>query len=139
VIARFFRRSPWHRLPVLVGGALLSLLAVAPLIADEPASDDPQSANSVGEEPLRTGVAGVRSKQEALSFALVMLAGIIMGGAMLLILVLVWGNRARRLARRPLPPVSRRDELWFLKPTKEFGDDPGGVSETGPESEPETK
>lgn len=48
--------------------------------------------------------------------AFLMLAGIIVGGTLLLLVVVLWGNRTRRLARKPLPTVARRDELWFLKP-----------------------
>lgn len=57
-----------------------------------------------------------------------MWAGIIFGGVILLALVVMWGNRTRRLARSPLPPVAKRDELWFLKPKPPAGDD----AEAGP-------
>ena len=59
-----------------------------------------------------------QSKVQAVTLAFIMLAGIIMAGALFLALVVVWGNRTRRLARTPLPPVAERDELWFLKPDK---------------------
>ena len=55
-------------------------------------------------------------KKHAVWLALMMWAGIIFGGVILLALVVMWGNRTRRLARSPLPPVAKRDELWFLKP-----------------------
>jgi hypothetical protein len=55
-------------------------------------------------------------RRKAIGQAFAMLAAIIMGGTLLLLLVVMWGNRARRLARKPLPTVARRDDLWFLKP-----------------------
>jgi hypothetical protein len=139
VIDRSVLEPPCQHLRLLVGGAMVALLVLAPLFAAEPSGESTQSATGGGDEPARPGVIDAQSKREALSFGLVMLAGIILGGAMLLVLVVVWGNRARRLARRPLPPVSQRDELWFLKPKKDFGEDPGDFPESGPASEPETK
>jgi hypothetical protein len=55
-------------------------------------------------------------KKNAVWLAFMMWAGIIFGGMILLVLVVMWGNRTRRLARSPLPPVANRDPLWFLKP-----------------------
>ncbi len=63
-------------------------------------------------------------KKQAVSLAFAMWVGIIFGGAILLTLVVMWGNRTRRLARSPLPPISKRDELWFLKPKPSTDDTP---------------
>lgn len=68
-------------------------------------------------------------KKRSLWLAFFMLAGIIIGGTMLLALVVMWGNRTRRLARRPLPPVAQRDELWFLKPKPEVDDSTGEIDQ----------
>ena len=59
--------------------------------------------------------------------ALVMLLGIILSGILLLMIAALWGRRARRLARKPLPSVTKPNELWFLKPkpAAEGEDDPG--------------
>ena len=57
--------------------------------------------------------------------AVVMLGGIIVVGTFLLLVVVLWGNRTRRLARKPLPAVARRDELWFLKPKPPVDPPPG--------------
>jgi hypothetical protein len=65
-------------------------------------------------------------KKHAVWLALLMWAGIIFGGVILLALVVMWGNRTRRLARSPLSPVAKRDELWFLKP-KPPADDAEGI------------
>jgi hypothetical protein len=67
-------------------------------------------------------------KKNAVWLALMMWGGIIFGGVILLTLVVMWGNRTRRLARSPLPPVAKRDELWFLKPKPPAGE----AGETGP-------
>jgi len=64
-----------------------------------------------------------QSKMQAVSLAFIMFAGIIMVGSLFLALVVIWGNRTRRLARTPLPPVAERDELWFLKPSKSADED----------------
>ncbi len=124
---------------LIAGGLLLALLAAGPVFPAEPAIDAAQAANSDASDPSLRGTVDAAAKKQALSFGLVMLAGIIVGGTMLLVLVVVWGNRTRRLARRPLPPVSKRDELWFLKPKKGPGEDPGGIPETMPGPEPDTK
>lgn len=60
-----------------------------------------------------------RLKKQAVSLGFFMIAVILAAGTLLLVLVVTWGNRARRLARSPLPPVGKPDELWFLKPKKE--------------------
>jgi hypothetical protein len=68
-------------------------------------------------------------KKRSLWLAFFMLAGIIVGGTLLLALVVMWGNRTRRLARRPLPPVAQRDELWFLKPKPDVDDSTGEIDQ----------
>lgn len=74
-------------------------------------------------------------KKKAVWLAFAMWAGIVFGGVILLALVVMWGNRTRRLARSPLPPIAKRDELWFLKP-KPSADapPPPGPTDAGSES-----
>ena len=121
---RSLLNSGWLR---IAGATILCLLALWPALAMEsPESDSGPPPAEVLPEPARPlPTPDSPAKTQALSFAFVMLAGIIVGGAMLLALVVIWGNRTRRLARSPLPPVAPRDELWFLKPRKESGDEPG--------------
>ena len=69
--------------------------------------------------------------------AFAMWAGIVFGGVILLALVVMWGNRTRRLARSPLPPIAKRDDLWFLKP-KPSTDEPPPTGPTDPGSNPQT-
>jgi hypothetical protein len=102
---------------------------------ENPVSDAPDDSHGPGEH----GAADPMTKNQLLSFAFVMLACIIVGGAMLLALVVIWGNRTRRMAQSPLPPIAKRDELWFLKPKKE-ADDGAGIdagSDGGQEIDPE--
>ena len=83
---------------------------------DSPAAYEPDAfAAPVASDP--------QLKKHAVWLAFAMWAGIIFGGVILLALVVMWGNRTRRLARSPLPPVAKRDELWFLKPKPPAGDD----------------
>jgi heme/copper-type cytochrome/quinol oxidase subunit 2 len=71
-------------------------------------------------------------KKNAVWLAFMMWAGIIFGGVILLALVVMWGNRTRRLARSPLPLVAKRDELWFLKPKPPTDEaDSAGPSDSG--------
>ena len=114
------RRTPSQRRRLVMLGCLWLWLAVAghadsaagqsPLEnSDAPAaSESADSATPIATDP--------QLKISALWLAFMMLAGIIFGGAILLALVVMWGNRTRRLARSPLPPVAKRNELWFLKP-----------------------
>lgn len=53
--------------------------------------------------------------RRAITSAVVMLAAILICGVGLIAMVLLWGNRARRIARQTLPKVAPRDELWYLK------------------------
>jgi hypothetical protein len=106
--------------PLRVALALL-LATASPLVSDDRAPAEQGSpvsetgAGSAG-HPLETD--SPTRRKEALTLGFIMLGSIIIGGTILLALVVMWGNRTRRLARSPLPPVAERDELWFLKPKK---------------------
>ncbi len=90
--------------------------------SDEPAAagDTQQPSRAADErfDDANRSLPDPQARTYALSMGFVLLGCIIVGGALLLTLVVTWGNRARRAARSPLPPVSERDELWFLKPKK---------------------
>jgi hypothetical protein len=114
------RRTFWSHALSFVGGLVLSLFGAGSAFPEEPAESD--QAAHVAEQG--EGLAGhatapdAAARNRALSFGFVMLGVIIVGGTLLLALVVIWGNRTRRMALSPLPPVSKRDELWFLKPKK---------------------
>jgi hypothetical protein len=112
--------SPQH-VAVVVAAIWLGRFAAQSAVAVDAPADDTANAALASERqsPGEPSPAEPLAKKQALSFAFVMLGCIIVGGAMLLALVVIWGNRTRRLAQSPLPPVAKRDELWFLKPKKE--------------------
>lgn len=115
------------------------IVAVAPLrsaegereTGDDAAGQPPAVAD---EPPPHSPSAEGLPARRMLTFAFGMLAAILIGGTLLLALVVLWGNRARRLARSPLPPVSKQDDLWFLKPKKSLDPaegEPRGNAEPG--------
>ena len=123
----------------LITGWLLFWLAIAslPNFAAGQVPQEKSDAPSANErlEPAPPLVVDPQLKKNAVWLAFMMWGGIIFGGVILLTLVVMWGNRTRRLARSPLPPVAKRDELWFLKPKPPAADaDPAGPSDSGSNS-----
>ncbi len=108
---------PRRSRPLLLVGCWLSLcLAGAPGLQAAPVDGE-----AAGAEPSVAPAEGKRAPidpelKKWVWQALLMLGGIIVVGTLLLLVVVMWGNRTRRLARKPLPHVAKRDELWFLKP-----------------------
>lgn len=106
---------------VIAGQPEFAVAQVPQENSDSPAvNDSPEYPSPIATDP--------ELKKNAVWLALMMWAGIIFGGVILLTLVVMWGNRTRRLARSPLPPVAKRDELWFLKPKPPAGE----TGEAGP-------
>ena len=96
--------------------------------AEEKKRTDPESAAPAdGPQPKRVVGAAL--------FLLVLTALI---GLALIGLVMLWGRRMRRVARRALPQQSRRDELWYLRrpdqpPQNEISDpDSADQAQAGP-------
>jgi hypothetical protein len=91
---------------------------------DEAAEAEPHSPAPAFNEP---------EARRAFDAGVLMLATILIAGVGLMALILLWGSRARRIARQPLPTVAPRDELWYLKNKKESatatGDDPPTADE----------
>lgn len=75
------------------------------------------------------------ARERARQLGVVMLGGIVIIGIALLAFVLIWGNRVRRTAREPLPPVARVNEMWFLKPPKKQGPDDVIAEQPRPDDE----
>jgi len=118
------RRSPPRLVAFLAALWLGQFAAEAAFAVEAPEGDSPASAApDDNHSSSERGAADPLAKNQTLMFAFVMLACIIVGGTMLLALVVIWGNRTRRLAQSPLPPIAKRDELWFLKPKKEPPED----------------
>lgn len=78
--------------------------------ADPPVAEAPKpaAADDQEEEKQRKAMAG-----------LLALCGILIGGLIFVVIVMIWGARLRRLARRELPAqTTLQNEHWFLKPPK---------------------
>lgn len=54
-------------------------------------------------------------RQSLASAGIVLLAGIVCVGLLLMGVVLLLGRRIRRIARAPVPSCSAPDELWYLR------------------------
>lgn len=65
-------------------------------------------------------------KQRRAMAGLVVLCGILLGGLVFVVLVMVWGNRLRRMIRADLPAQKTlQKDLWFLKPSKSSAENSG--------------
>ncbi|HLJ09668.1 MAG TPA: hypothetical protein VKU82_00690 [Planctomycetaceae bacterium] len=132
---------PAARFAAIAAG--LCLIAALAAQAAERAGDESSVGDSarVAEIADDSGALDRPPEKRSVSLALFMLGGIIVAGTLLLALVVMWGNRTRRLARRPLPGVSKRDDLWFLRPAKTSEPQIEQGMPPEPESgiEPETK
>ena len=94
--------------------------------ADDPALAAPAVPRAIAEvaedarpeSPSETDYDDEKARGQAYQAGVLMIGGILIAGVGLLALVMIWGNRMRRIARQPLPPVAPRDELWFLRNKK---------------------
>lgn len=91
-------------------------LHAAPLNRGAPTNSDADGAKSAATDAEGKRAAVDPELKNWIWQAFLMLAGIIIGGTMLLVIIVMWGNRVRRFARKPPPTIAKRDELWFLKP-----------------------
>lgn len=71
--------------------------------------------SGVADAAPRPGLQRGTEAAQSLTAGVLMLAGILLAGFGLLLFVVLWGHRTRRVVREPLPPTSPVDELWFLK------------------------
>ena len=81
-----------------------------------PASTDSTDRN--GSAAAESAFASDEQKQKVATVAVYLLMLVVIICVGLLILVLLWGRRVRKLMRKPSKPVSLGDELWYLKPKK---------------------
>jgi hypothetical protein len=82
---------------------------------DEPKAEAPADGEPV-KEPVDERTAEKRRQAMA---GLMAVSGILITGVMFLAVVVIWGARLRRLARRELPTqTTLQNDLWFLKPPK---------------------
>ncbi len=104
---------------VIAGPAAASAQHAAPIPAQVTGTDG-QSAPA--EKANR------HSKRRVATVAVYLLVGVAFVGLALLGLIVLWGNRLRRIARKLPPRQSQTDEFWYLRPKKEI--------ETNRESQP---
>ncbi len=78
------------------------------------AGDDSSVANLEQVDQQLTPDQQERRKQ-LLSASWIMLIGVAILGGILLLIVFLFGNRLRRILRKPLPDAPLRDPMWYLK------------------------
>lgn len=112
---------------------LAPLLCFA-LIGAAGASDVPAIANppeqSAGESeeglPAESSSAAENEAEQAKRKAakqkvvagMMVVGGLLCGGIAVLVLIVLWGQRTRRILHSPLPEQHVGDELWYLRPPK---------------------
>lgn len=90
-----------------------------PLAAQEVEPVDAASAPADALDPMN----GERQEQRRRAYAgLLALLGIVVAGAAVVGLIILWAGRLRRANRAPLPGAELKDELWFLRPPRNESD-----------------
>lgn len=109
---------------------LLYLLAMpAALQAEEAPPAAEFRAPEASDEPLRT-----------VTIAIYLLVALTMGTVSLMLVLMLWGSRVRREARKPLPATKPNDPLWYLKTKKKApGEPPGQPNVSEGKALPDTK
>ncbi len=104
---------------ILLSSSFLSQTQV--MMADENSSASVSTVSKNEENPTRrqpnqnlTPEQQERRKQ-MVSASWIMLIGVAILGGILLLIVFLFGNRVRRIARKPLPDAPLRDPMWYLK------------------------
>jgi hypothetical protein len=104
----------------LAAAAWLLLLACwdAPLEAAAPASP---AAGRPAQSAANVDETDERRKQQLATAGVFLMVLVLLAGGGLLLMVILWGRRVRRTVRKPSPPASPGDELWYLRPNKQDG------------------
>lgn len=93
--------------------------------------EDRAAPRGAGDRP-----ADPKEEERTLTIGFLLLAGVVFVGLCLVLFVVLWGMRTRRMTRKPLTPVGRRDELWYLKPPRTEATErlPGEPEQNPPEA-----
>ena len=86
------------------------------------AGDAPPNAAAGNEPDLRSDDEPPltdEKKQQTVTVAVYLAFGVALLGMLLIVLVLVWGVRVRRLVRTRVPSQSLPDPLWYLRNRKQ--------------------
>lgn len=119
-------------------GLWLVLFAIQPEAAVAQPTAEAVRAGSGHDEPVPAAVpardAEHLGQERAVAIGFYLLFGIAFLGLVLLLWVIWWGVRLRQAVRKPLPRVSRNDELWYLKGGRgaPLRPSPGVPGRTGP-------
>ncbi len=71
-----------------------------------------------------------------LTLTVYLLMAVTVGSVSLMLVLMLWGSRVRREARKPLPAVKRNDPLWYLKAKRKAPGEPEDPSSVSEEKEP---
>ena len=131
---------------LLVSVMTLSILSLAVTGALGQASPSKQPGEVAAQQPPAEAAAPFRKpplpeklddqeRKDAMLWSIWALTAIILVTAVLLVFVVMWGHRTRRLARH-IPHAVPRDELWFLKSGKrKAGSEPFHLPEDSDDDE----
>jgi len=95
---------------LMAGGFSQSQIA----FSEESVSDSKEAISGEQSNQKLTPEQQERRKQ-MISASWIMLVGVAILGGILLLIVFLFGNRIRRIARKPLPDAPLRDPMWYLK------------------------
>lgn len=84
----------------------------------EPAKKPISKEAETTTEPNVPSTAKEEHKKQLVTVGMLLLVGVSLIGMILIGMTIAWGGRLRRIARKPLPPQSPVDELWYLKAKK---------------------
>lgn len=108
----------------LLAPVWVSLFAVCACGA---APDPPTEISESPEEPQQQQ----QRRQTTFTAGVLLLIGVTTIGLLLIAAAIIWGAKVRRLVRRPDPPFSAPDQLWYLRksagpPPAAPADEPSG-------------
>lgn len=102
--------------------SVFALLVASAANDDAPAENNPPVGHAAEPAKPAAETDDETEKHQRALIGLMALCGILIGGLGFLAVVMIWGARLRRMARRELPPQKTlQNELWFLKPPKASG------------------
>lgn len=103
---------------LLLHGCLAPRLILAQ--SETPAEDKPASETDVANaETSASEDREKRRKKQKVEIGLILTSGIVMLGIFLVTLTLLYGRRTKRQLASGRGPTSPRDDLWYLKKTRE--------------------
>ena len=107
-------RQSRHWLPWPVLAAVFAVTTAAPPAALPQESRTPAVQSDTRRDTPREPNRERRKRIVQLAGYLLLLLAL--SGLLLVTVIVLWGFRARRVVRKPLPQVSPVDELWYLRP-----------------------